>query len=462
MADHYQPGLLPRTYFRAPRVPFDFRALALTILGFLVYWLGGKVLNLLPYDGRGEQDISGAFLLWSFQIFQGIPYIGDEVGRLLAGAFGLNPMNIDMEAYGFWKLLLGGAWFFGVWSFFGQGVHRITTLRIARDEGLSIAEALKFSAKNWTTMLLCPVIIFGVIGIFWCCNALAGAVISIPFLGGILAIILVPLVFVSTLLILLVGVGGVLGLPLIGAAAAWECNGSLDAISRAFSYLFARPLQYFWNFFLIFLFTGIVLLVGSWFTYTLAKSTDAGVWNETQEVMLDPAPMRLVEGSDYSEYETETKEIYKEIDADKAQGRAPFIRPPAMDISTVTKVPWTYMLNAFVFWLVLNFIWLGVSGYAIYWLIGGATSVYADLRADVDGTEEDEVYIEEEQGDLDALAEGGPAIEGAAAESAADAPAAEASQGDAPSSDEAQDAADKPAEPEDDGAQGDDEAKKDE
>ena len=53
-----------------------------------------------------------------------------------------------------------------------------------------------------------------------------------------------------------------------------------------------------------------------------------------------------------------------------------------MRLSTVTKVPWTFMLNALVFWLVLNFIWLGVSGYALYWLIGGATSVYADLRAD--------------------------------------------------------------------------------
>ena len=426
MADHYQPGLLPRTYFRAPRVPFDFRALALTILGFLVYWLGGKLLNTLPYEGPGEHDIPGAFLLWSFQIFEGIPYIGRQVGTLLGGALGVDPRQIDLEQYGFWKLLLGGAWFFGVWSFFGQGIHRITTLRIARDEGLSIAAALKFSAKNWTTMLLCPVIIFGVIGIFWCCNALAGAVISIPLVGGILAILLVPLAFVSTLLMLLVGVGGVLGLPLIGAAAAWECNGSLDAISRAFSYLFARPLQYFWNFFLIFLFTGIVLLVGSWFTFTLAKSIDAGVWNETQEVMLDPAPMRLVEGSAYSEYETETKDVYKAINADKAQGRAPFIRPPAMNISTVTKVPWTYMINALVFWLVLNFIWLGVSGYALYWLIGGATSVYADLRADVDGTEEDEVYIEEEQGDLDALAETGPAIEGAAAEMETDAASGEA------------------------------------
>ena len=416
MADHYQPGLLPRTYFRAPRVPFDFRALALAILGFLVYWSGGQLINwIMPAGESTVYDVPGAFLAWALRLFGDIPYIGDQIRVLLTQALRIAPG--DMDQYGFWELLVGGAWFLGVWSFFGQGIHRITTLRIARDEGLSLAEALKFSAKNWPTMLLAPVIIFGVIGIFWCCNALAGVFISIPVAGGILAIILVPLIFVSTLLILLVGVGGVLGMPLIGAAAAWECNGSLDAISRAFSYLFARPLQYFWNFFLIFLFSGIILLVGSWFTYTLAKSTDAGVWNETQEVMLNPAPRLLEEGSRWSEYETDTKEFYEDIDARGAQGRrAPHIVPPAMRFSTVTEAPWMFKLNALVFWLCLNLIWLGVSGYALYWLIGGATSVYADLRADVDGTEEDEVYLEEEQGDLDALAEDGPAIEGAAAE----------------------------------------------
>jgi hypothetical protein len=36
--------------------------------------------------------------------------------------------------------------------------------------------------------------------------------------------------------------------------------------------------------------------------------------------------------------------------------------------------------------------------------------VYADLRADVDGTEEDEIYLEEEDEDFEALAKDGPTV----------------------------------------------------
>ena len=65
-------------------------------------------------------------------------------------------------------------------------------------------------------------IIVGAMAFFYLCNAFAGVVTSIPLAGGVLGLIFVPLVVISTLLILLIGLGGVFGLPLIGAAAAWE------------------------------------------------------------------------------------------------------------------------------------------------------------------------------------------------------------------------------------------------
>jgi hypothetical protein len=426
MAEPYDPGLLPRTYFRAPRVPFDFRALALGILGFLVYWAGGRLISEIFSPGgesAGVYDVPGAFLAWAFHLFGGIPYVGEQIGVLLTSALRIDPGNLDR--YGFWEILVGGIWFVAVWAFFAQGIHRITTMRIARDEGLSLGQALKFSARNWPTVLLAPVIIAGTIGVFYGCNMLAGVLLSIPGLGGILGLILVPLAFVSTLLILLIGLGGVFGLPLIGAAAAWERNGSLDAISRAFSYLFARPLQFFWNYFLIFLFTGVIILVGSWFTFTFAKSIDAGAWSETQTLLVDPPPREVHEGSDYSALEKESKDLYRDLEIEGARQRAPLLEPPAMRMRTVGKAPWAFKLNALIFWGFFNLIWLGISGYALYWLIGASTSVYADLRADVDGTEEDEVYIEEEEQELDALAEGGPAVEGAAAPPPATTPAGE-------------------------------------
>jgi hypothetical protein len=439
MAENQDAGLLPRTYFRAPRVPFDFRALALGIAGFLVYKLGGQGLSAifepesLREGMKGGYDLPGAFVCWGMKLIDQLPYIGAEIGRLAHHALRIEAGS--SAGYTWWEILLGGAWFLGVWSFFALAIHRITTLRIARDEGLSLGEAVRFAVRNWPTLLLAPVIVTGVIAIFFGCNALAGLVQSIPVLGGILSIILVPLAIISTLLIVLVGVGGVFGLPLISAAASWECNGSLDAISRAFSYLFARPLQYFWNFFLIFLFTGLIVLVGTFFTHTLAKSLDAGNVSDVMTVMLDPPhyDRPVHEGTAWSELSTEAQTAYKAMDLDDpglhpAPGDWSFL-PPAMDLRNIGHVGWTYKLNVLVLWLLLNIIWYGISGYALYWLIGASSCVYADLRADVDGTEEDEVFLEDEQEDLDALAEDGPAVEGEAAQAeeaaAADAQAAQ-------------------------------------
>jgi len=427
MAEHYDPGLLPRTYFRAPRVPFDFRALSLGVLGFLVYWAGGNLLSAMfrPSDlGDGvTYDIPGAFLAWALQLFERIPFIGGQIEILVKQALRVDVGSLAQ--YDGWDYTLGGIWFLAVWSFFALGIHRITTLRIARDEGLTIGDALRFSARNWPTLLLCPVIIAAIIGIFWGCNALAGLLESVPGLGGVLAIVFGPLRLVSTLLIVLVAVGGVFGMPLISAAASWECNGSLDAISRAFSYLFARPLQYFWNYFLIFLFTGLILLVGGWFTTIYASSLDSGNMSDFMTVALDPPPRTVgPEGSklhpDYVALSSEAQQFHKDLDLDLAKNRR---RPPAMRFETVTKVPWSYKLNVLVYWLLLNLIWLGVSGYAIYWLIGASSSVYADLRADVDGMDEGELFLEEDDQDLEALAQDGPAVEGAAVEEAP--PAAE-------------------------------------
>ena len=397
MAEQYNPGLLPRTYFRAPRVPFDFRALALGILGYIVYWAGGNLLSAIfkPSDLGDEVafDIPGAFLAWALELFGNVPYIGREVQNLVTGALQIDPGSL--ANYSGWDLALGGVWFLAVWSFFALGIHRITTLRIARDEGMSIGEAIRFSARHWTTLLLCPVIIGAIILVFWGCNALAGLIESMPFVGGVLSIILGPLRLVSTLLIVLVGVGGIFGLPLISAAASWECNGSLDAISRAFSYLFARPLQYFWNYFLIFLFTGLILLVGGWFVTVYSASLDPGNVSNVMTVALDPPPHRITSGPqrgklhpDNEALSSEAQDMYKALDLDAAG--ADLSRPPAMRIKTVAQAPWSYKLNVLIYWILLNLVWLGVSGYALYWLIGASSSVYADLRAEVDGTEEDE------------------------------------------------------------------------
>ncbi len=450
MAERYESGLPPRTFFKAPRVPFDFRALALGILGWVVFWAGGLLWGAIT-----DKDVNGSFLTWFAGLFQGIPYIGGVIFGFVRSVFEIDLSEVSDNC---WHILLGGVWFFVVWSFFGQAIHRVTSLRIARDEGLSLGQAMRFGAKNWLTMLQAPAIILAAMGFFYLCNAVAGAVTSIPFVGGIFGLILFPLAVISTLLMLLIGLGGVIGLPLIGAAAAWEVNGPLDAISRAFSYVFARPIQYFWNFFLIFLFTGVILLVGSWFNHTLLKSIDAFSWADSQSVLLD-AP-----GADdadaYEALSVETREQVAKLTEEtglsgensRPDGSATRSKRQAfvLDFQAVIHTPWSHKLNALMLWLLSNLIWVGVFGYAVYWLHGAATSVYADLREDVDGTESIEIWVEDDDEAFDILGEAGPATEAGASDAPdTEAPSAPAA-AEAPSGDdavEAPDEGDAPAEP---------------
>lgn len=380
-------GLLPRTYFKAPRVPLDLRALLLALIGYGVFRLGSWVL----YLAFEPVNVVGSFFEEVLAVLQ-VPYVHGELSRFVHEVFTGTQGTLDGN---FWHDLVGGAWTLAVWGFFGQAIHRITSLRIARDEGLSLGAALAFSARNFLTIAYCPLIVVAAIGVFYGCNALAGLVLNVPFLGGVLAVILVPLAVISTLLILLIAIGGAVGLPLAGAAAAWERNGSLDAISRAFSYLFARPLQFFWNYFLVLLFTTVILVAGSHFETILVKSVDAGLLREAPSILVD-TPARTSPA--YDKLSSDGRNLYDDVEG-RTQGAHPF----AVSFESVLRAPWQDKLTILVFWVALNVIRFGVMATALWWFFGATTSVYADLRADVDGTEEDEIYIEEEQEDFEAL-----------------------------------------------------------
>ena len=381
-------GLLPRTYFRAPRVPLDLRALFLAIVGYGVFRAGSWVLTKIC---DGTSPVS-TFIDEMLKVIQ-IPYINEEFRGFVQSTF-LGGEHLPTG--GFWIGLLGGAFVFAVWGFFGQAIHRITALRIARDEGMPLKDALAFAAKNFTTILLCPVIVGLAIAFFYGCNALAGLAISIPFLGEILSIILLPLATISTLVLLLIAIGGAVGMPLVAAAAAWERNGSLDAISRAFSYVFARPLQFFWNYFLIFLFTTVILMAGFHFSNLLASSVDKGLIPEKASMIIATPE----HGSPtYDKYDNETKTAYGKLD-EKTKGEHPFV----MSLSSLSETPASQWATVLVFWAILNLVKFGTLAAALWWFFGATTSTYADLRSDVDGTEEDEIYLEEEEQDFEALA----------------------------------------------------------
>jgi hypothetical protein len=385
MADTATPnpdtGLLPRTYFKAPRVPLDLRALFLAFVAYAIF-RGGEWLLTKVFDGVDPVAVFFSRVFGGFAggLFHFLPGFGDVV-EARVGGYG----NV-------WQAIVGGLWLLLVLGFFGQAIHRITALRIARDEGMSLKDSIAFAKKNFTTILWCPLIVAAFALVLLGCNALAGALIAIDYVGQILALVLVPLAMISSLLALLILIGAFVGMPLVAAAAAWERNGSLDALSRAFSYVFARPLQFFWNYFLILVFVGVITWAGNAFERILVGSIDWGLWRETPSVVVNTPPS----GAELRN--EDARKLYVELGAETEK------RPYALSAKSIEKTPMSHKLTAIVFWVVLNLVELLVAGAALWWFLGATTSTYADLRADVDGTEEDEIYLEEEEEDFDALA----------------------------------------------------------
>ena len=145
-------GLLPRTYFKAPRVPLDLRALFLAIVGYGAFRVGSWALTKMC-DGVSPVQTFFADVMK----YLTPPYIGAEFNHFVQSVFLGGSTGHAGDKW--WQCLLGGAFVFAIWGYFGQAIHRITSLRIARDEGMSVKAALAFSAKNLWTILLCPVIV---------------------------------------------------------------------------------------------------------------------------------------------------------------------------------------------------------------------------------------------------------------------------------------------------------------
>jgi len=128
-----------------------------------------------------------------------------------------------------------------IWAIFGGAISRIAAVHVARDEKLSLSAALKFSTSKFLSFIFAPIIplvIVVVLGVVVMIGGLLGNIPAIgPILMGIFFFLALAAGFVMTLVLL--GTGG--GFNLMYPTIAVEGSDSFDAISRSFSYVYARP-----------------------------------------------------------------------------------------------------------------------------------------------------------------------------------------------------------------------------
>jgi hypothetical protein len=136
---------------------------------------------------------------------------------------------------------LFGLWFLVLWAIFGGAISRIAAVHVARDEKMSIRSALKFSVSKFLSFLFAPIIPMLIVVVVGILVTIASLVGNIPFLGPIIVGALFFLALAAGFIMALVLLGLVGGFNLMYPTIAVEGSDSFDAISRSFSYLYARP-----------------------------------------------------------------------------------------------------------------------------------------------------------------------------------------------------------------------------
>lgn len=258
-------------------------------------------------------------------------------------------------------------WFLIVWAIFGGAISRIAAVHVARDEKISVRQALTFSFSKLLSFVFAPVIPMMIILVAGLAVAIGGLVYYVPILGPIAAALLFPIALIAGFVMTLVALGTLGGFDLMYPTIAVEGSDSFDAISRSFSYVFARPWRMIFYTIVALAYGALCYLFVRYFIYVLLSLTHFFIsW------FLRGQPGRYF------------PDIW-----------------PVPDVTSLIYTPnliglkWSECIASIImsFWIYLVISMLGA--FAISFYFSSNTIIYYLMRREVDATELDDVYVEE-------------------------------------------------------------------
>ncbi|MGC4031619.1 MAG: hypothetical protein QM754_07785 [Tepidisphaeraceae bacterium] len=276
------------------------------------------------------------------------------------------------------------AWLLVLWSIFGGALARIASVQVARDEKISLRQALRFSTGKVLSFLFAPLIPAIIIGFLGLVLAVASILISVPGISGIWSIVIGAafiLALLAGLVMMLTAVGLIGGGHLMYPTIASEGSDSFDAVSRSFSYLYARPWQLGFYALVSIIYGAITFLVVRLALYILLLMVHGAISLFQWGNAADGTPIIDAMWPRPTNFMTLSYDVnYAALGGVQAVGA-----------------------SLIAFWVYLAISLLGAYVISLY--ASSSTLVYFLLRRDVDATELDEVYLETDEDELnDAIA----------------------------------------------------------
>jgi hypothetical protein len=276
-------------------------------------------------------------------------------------------------------------WFLLIWAIFGGAIARIAAVHVARDEKISVRQALRFSSSKVLSFIFAPVIPLIIIVVVGIIVAIGGLILYIPVIGPIAVGALFLLALLAGFVMTLVVVGTAGGFNLMYPTVAVEGSDSFDAISRSFSYIFARPWRMIFYTVVSLIYGALTFIFCRYFVYIMLGLTHFFVgW--------------FLGG--------------------RAGRYYPEIWPPVTDQNLAyhlvfPALAWSEQIGAVLISLWVYIILGLLAGYVVSFYFSSNTIIYFLMRREVDATEMDDVYLEETDDDFGetAAAASAPGVE---------------------------------------------------
>ena len=237
---------------RSWRVSFMFRVLLLAWVGVLLTSSGWSVLGSLLSGTSTESDAqrelvemigdSQSMVPPQTPLF---PWQGDsslvQTWQWLSGPF-LHLTNPETSLSDSFALLVQGIWAIAVWGFLGAAICRIAAMQLTRNEDIGIDETFQTSIKSGPACMGAPLLPLIAAILLSTPLCIFGWLIRLDFPLLVLGLVWIVILILGLLLAVIL-IGLLLGWPLMWSAIAVERSDAFDAISRAYSYIYQRPLH---------------------------------------------------------------------------------------------------------------------------------------------------------------------------------------------------------------------------
>jgi hypothetical protein len=406
-AEQFFEGLLFPRIFRSFRMAIQPSKLLIALLMITAIGLTGWIMDLnrtvvnTPASGAHETELSIYIIspgqldsyiakyndsLHKTGVFTTLWHFGrDKFHGILRNLFGLNLAGILDNVTQYLQALEWAVRYHPVYcvifiviilcivSIFGGAICRIAALQFAREEKPGISESLRFSIKKFWGFFTTPLVPIGIATIVWVFIFLIGVLGNIPFgIGEILVGVLMWVALLAGAIVAAVIIGTVAGFNLMFPAIAYDGSDSMDAVSRSFNYVYARPWRMCLYSFAAFIYGAICYCFVRFFAYLLLLLTYEGLrlgaWLDSARGLSDKVAAIW------------PKPTFHELLAYSSE---------AGSFSEKVAALLVYVFALVVIGLVVSFI--------ISFYYSSNTIIYALIRNKVDNTPTEEIYTEPQE-----------------------------------------------------------------